>query len=109
MTVTGSTIGTVAFMPPEQVTNFKYVKPPTDVFSLGATLYCMLTGFVPRDHPVGRDPMQVVLGGRIVPIRERDPSIPARIAEVIDRACARDAKSRYADAGEMKQALAKAL
>jgi serine/threonine-protein kinase len=109
MTVTGAMAGTVLFMPKEQITNYKFVKPPTDVFSFGATLYNMLTGTTPRDYPVGSDPMQVVLKGPSVPIRQRDGRIPERIAAVIDRACAAAWKDRYANAREMREALAHAL
>ena len=86
MSVTGSFAGTVDYMPREQITNFKYVKPPTDVWSMGATIYNMLTGATPRDLPIGEDPMQVVLRGPIVPIQDRGVAIPPRIAAVIDHA-----------------------
>jgi eukaryotic-like serine/threonine-protein kinase len=109
MTKTGAVGGTVAYMPKEQITNYKFVKPPTDVFSFGATLYNMLTGSTPRDFPIGTDPIQVVLRGPVIPVRQRTATIPARIAEVIDRACAHDWKQRYADGKEMKEALTRAL
>src|SRR6266853_1956761 len=97
------------YMPREQVINFRLVKPVADVWSLGATFYCMLTGQLPRDFPRGVDPMELVLGGRIVPIRERDASIPKKLAEVIDRSLAVNPKERYQDAAQMHDALVKAL
>lgn len=109
MTMTGGMAGTVLYMPREQLTNYKYVKPPTDVFSFGATLYHMLAGEGPRDFPPGSDPVQVVLRGASVPIRERAPTIPRPIAEVIDRACAADWRTRYADGEEMLFALRDAV
>ncbi|MBN2559616.1 MAG: protein kinase [Phycisphaerae bacterium] len=109
MTVTGAVAGTPVFMPREQVTNFKYVKPATDVWSMGATLYNMLTGRFPRDMRRGQDPMEVILNGKIVPVRKRESSIPKKVAEVIDRSLENDLKARYQDAGEMRQALVKAL
>jgi hypothetical protein len=51
----------------------------------------------------------VILHGSIVPVRQRDPGVPKKVAEVIDRALASDVKQRYQDAGEMRQALAKVL
>ena len=94
-------------MPKEQLTGYKYVKPGSDVWSLGATFYNMLTGATPRDFPKGCDPLEVILKGEIIPIRRRDPSIPAGLAEVLDQAVAASAKDRYADAGEMLAAMQK--
>lgn len=108
-TVTGTTAGTPMFMPREQAINFKYSKPNTDVWALGATFYNMLTGKFPRDIRRGQDPMQMVLGGEIVPIRRRDSKIPKKLAAVIDRALDNDTSVRYQTAGEMFKALKKAL
>src|SRR5262249_47243612 len=55
-TRTGSTAGKPYFMPRQQVINFKYAKPDVDVWAAAASLYCMLTGRVPRDFPEDRDP-----------------------------------------------------
>ncbi len=109
MTMTGGVGGTPAFMPREQVINFLQVKPVSDVWGLGATFYCMLTGRLPRDFPRGVDPMEVVLGGRVVPLRERDAALPRKLAEVIDRSLAVSPKARYLDAAQMHDALVKVL
>lgn len=108
-TITGEYAGTRPFMPREQVTNFKRVKPVTDVWAMGATLYNMLTGRYPYDFRRGQDPVAVILHGRIVPIRERNPRIPRRVAKVIDRSLAIKTKDRYQDAGEMRKALERVL
>ncbi|MFA7172195.1 MAG: protein kinase [Kiritimatiellia bacterium] len=105
MTVTGAFAGTPVFMPKEQITNFKYVKPVTDVWSFGATAYNLLTGKLPRDFPRGADPMEVVLRGEIIPIRKRDPQIPMALAGVIDRAIQSMPKDRYQSAQEMLDAM----
>lgn len=109
MTATGTLAGTPVFMPREQLTNFKFVKPVSDVWSMGATLYFMLTAEFPRDFRKGQDPMEVILRGEMVPMRKRDPSIPQAIAEVIDRAIADKVKDRYQTAAEFREALAKVL
>ena len=61
MTVTGSYAGSYPFMPREQVTNFKYVKPVSDVWSIAATLYFVITGELPREIRKGQDPMEAIL------------------------------------------------
>jgi pSer/pThr/pTyr-binding forkhead associated (FHA) protein len=109
MTVSGSYAGTYPFMPREQVTNFKYVKSPTDVWAMGATFYNMLTKSYPRDFVRGRDPVEIILHGEIIGIRKRLPSFPRSVAEVIDRSLENKAADRYQDAGEMLEALKRVL
>jgi eukaryotic-like serine/threonine-protein kinase len=110
MTVTGGGFsGSLLFMPREQMINFKYVKPVSDVWAMGATIYFMLTGSVPRPSKLGQDPINAILSGQIIPIRQCDPKIPTGIATVIDRSLAVDAKDRYQTAGEMLKALTVAL
>ncbi len=108
-TVTGTAAGTPQFMPREQLVNFKYMKPVSDVWSMSATLYNMLTGQSPWDFPRGKDPFEVILRSSIIPIRERDSSIPKRVAEVIDRALDNKIENRYQTAGKFREALEKAL
>lgn len=108
MTVTGAFAGTPVFMPKEQLTNFKYVKPVTDVWSMGATFYNMLSGDTPRDFPRGCDQIEVVLRGEIVPLSKRVPGIPKGISAVLDKAIQACPKERFVDAREMLAALRKA-
>ena len=109
MTVTGAYAGTPVFMPREQLTSFKYVKPTSDVWSLAATFYAMLTGALPRDFPKGKDPMEVILHGRIIPIQERDKQISKPLAQVLDRALSNNTKDRFVDGKEMLATMKKAL
>jgi serine/threonine-protein kinase len=109
MTLTGHFAGTPLYMPREQVLNFKHVKPVSDVWSMAATFYRMLTGQTPRDFPKDVDPLSVVLDGKVIPIRKRDSNIPKPLAAVVDRALEVKPKSRFQDAREMKEALVKAL
>lgn len=109
MTLTGAYAGTPVYMPREQLTNFKYVKPPSDVWSIAATFYVMLTGMFPRDFPKGKDPMEVILHGQIVPVAKRDGRIPKSLAQVLEKALSNNAKDRYPDAGAMLAAMKKAV
>jgi serine/threonine protein kinase len=104
MTKTGQAGGTFPYMPHEQLVNFKYLKPVSDVWSMGATLYVALTGQLPRDFRPGQDPIKVVLRQPVVPIRKRDPDIPESVAEVIDHSL-QDKENRYQTAEEFRQAL----
>src|SRR4030095_4030337 len=96
MTVTGGGFsGSLTFMPREQMINFKYVKPVSDVWAMGASIYFMLTGTVPRPSKPGDDPIDAILNGPIIPIRQSNPAIPKGIAAVIDRSLAQKVKDRY--------------
>jgi eukaryotic-like serine/threonine-protein kinase len=105
MTVTGAFAGTPYFMPKEQLVNFKYVKPVTDVWGIAATFYNVMTGRMPREFPDGCDPVEVILRGEIIPIGNRDASIPRDFGTVLDRALQSNPKDRYQDAAEMLKAL----
>ncbi|MEJ0000064.1 MAG: FHA domain-containing serine/threonine-protein kinase [Verrucomicrobiota bacterium] len=99
MSMTGHYAGTPLFMPPEQITNFKYVKPVSDVWSMGAAIYNVLTGQFPYPFDRKRDPIDIILNENVVPIRDRDASIPRPLADVLDKAVAKRHKNRFENAG----------
>jgi serine/threonine protein kinase len=105
MTATGAVAGTFYFMPREQLTSFREARPVSDVWSAAATVYYLLTGEYPRDFAAQQDPLAVVLRDGPVPLRTRDPQVPADLAEVLDRALADDTQLRYPDAGAFARAL----
>ena len=109
MTATGFAAGTLQFMPREQLTNFRLLRPASDVWSMGATLYYMLTLRYVRDFQAAKDPLAVVLGGNVVPVRIRQPDVPDALAEVVDRAVEDDLDKRYPSATEFRDALRKVL
>ena len=77
-------MGTPAFMPRQQVLNFKAELPEIDIWATAACLYNMLTGYFPRDFT--GDPWLSVLQNNPVPILQRHPGIPQKLAKVIDLA-----------------------
>lgn len=105
MSMTGKTAGTPVFMPPEQIINFKYVKPVSDVFSMGATMYFLLTGAFPFEFTAKRDPMDVILNDEAVPIGQRSQNLSKALCTVIDKAVSKKHKGRHADAMELLTAL----
>ena len=109
LSMTGAYAGTPVFMPREQITNFKYVKPVSDVWSMGATIYNILTGDFPYPFSKGRDPIDVILNEDVVPLRKRDKSLPVPLSDVIDKALAKKAKERFQTATEFLRALTPAL
>ena len=97
--------GTPVFMPPEQITNFKYVKPVSDVWSFAASLYQLLTGKFPYRFDPKRDPIDIILNENPVPIRDRMPGLEKNLAAVIDKALIRNPKDRFPDAGKLLAAI----
>jgi tRNA A-37 threonylcarbamoyl transferase component Bud32 len=96
----GITIGTPAYMSPEQAAGRNdELGPATDVYSLGATLYHLLTGELPHAND---DDVGVMLArkehGAIVPPRLRAPWLPKPLSSVCMRALATTPDSRYASA-----------
>lgn len=108
-TRTGAVGGTVAFMARQQIVDYKYAKPEVDVWAAAATLYYMLTGTLVRDFAPGMDPITVVLRQSPVPIRQRDPSIPPKLAAVIDASLVDNPRIAVQSADELKRALQAAL
>jgi eukaryotic-like serine/threonine-protein kinase len=109
MTSTGQFAGSLYFMPCEQLIAFKYSKPVSDIWSMGASLYYMLTTATPYDFSKRQSPAEVILYDKIVPIGSREPRIPMKIAQVIDRAIAKDVNDRYQTAAEFQEQLLRAL
>lgn len=108
LTPPGFWSGSVPFMPREQLLNYRFVGPASDVWSMGATCYYLLTGAYPRNHR-GLSSRHVVLYGTPVPIRTRNEQIPLPVAEVIDHSLLLNPADRYQNASEMLEAFTQAL
>jgi eukaryotic-like serine/threonine-protein kinase len=104
LTATGAVGGTFPFMAREQLTSYREVRPTTDVWSMAATLYFLLTGEYARDFG-DRDPIAAILRGGTVPLRQRDPSVPEDFAAVIDRALDDEPTRRFPTAREFGDAV----
>ncbi len=96
--------GTLYFMPREQFFDFRNVKPATDVWALGTTLYYLLTKQFPFDFD-NHDPIDVIMNSSAISIRHRDPTIDPKLAEAIDRTLEDEPDHRYQNASEFRQAI----
>jgi pSer/pThr/pTyr-binding forkhead associated (FHA) protein len=106
LTMQGDVGGTVAYMPPEQITQFRQVKPAADQYSAAATLYTLLTGQVLFDFKAASvQPFAVVLQEEPVPIRDRRGDVPEEIAVLVHRALAKDPAARFPDVRSFRAAL----
>ena len=109
MTQTGTAAGKPHFIPYQQIVNFRAAGPPVDVWALAACLYYALTGTYPRDFPTGKDPWHVVLQTNPVPIRQRQPAVPAHLAHVIDKALHDRPDFGFTTATDLGKALKRAM
>lgn len=106
LTVVGHVAGTPAYMPPEQLLNFRTVKPAADQYAAAATLYSLLTGEAVTDQSDSlHETFKRILHSTPIPIRQRRPEIPDPLAEVIHQALARQPEQRFADVEKFRQAL----
>jgi serine/threonine-protein kinase len=106
LTFSGEMRGTIPFMPPEQITDFKTVRPQADLYATAATLYYLLTNQYIYDEPEGGgDLIKMLLEEHPVPILERRGDVPPGLAAVIGRCLARNPDERFPDATSMRRAL----
>jgi eukaryotic-like serine/threonine-protein kinase len=111
VTMVGDVAGTIAYMPPEQVRDFKEVRPPSDIYAMGMTAYSLLTGAHALDiSPKAgiSETVKAIFEKPIIPIVKRVPDIPLRISAVIETALAKQVELRWRTAGEMREALLRA-
>jgi len=108
LTVTGSILGTPAYMSPEQGMD-QELDGRSDIYSLGIMFYEMATGRVPFQ---AETPIAVVvkhMNDPLPPPRQVNPGLPESIKRVILKALSKEAQDRYATAGDMVQALQSAI
>jgi len=91
----GRAFGTPYYISPEQIRGEKNIGPPADIYSLGTTLYHMVTGAVPYE---GKSPSAVMhkhLKNELIPPDHVNPKLSAGISEVIEMMMAKKVRHRY--------------
>lgn len=102
LTQDGTTLGTPLYMSPEQAEG-REVDPRSDLYSLGATVYHLLTGRPPFDGTTGVAVAMAHIRDQLVPVNSLRPDLPESLAAIIDRLLAKRPDERYASAGDMLQ------
>jgi TolB-like protein/Tfp pilus assembly protein PilF len=100
LTKAGSTLGTAAYMSPEQARG-EAADPRTDLWSLGVTFYEMLTGHRPFESDYEQALVYSILNEDPRPMRELRPEVPEALEKICRRAMAKEPGERYQSATEL--------
>jgi serine/threonine-protein kinase len=106
-TKTGMVLGTPSYMSPEQLAG-KKIDGRSDLFSLGVTLFQMLSGRLPFEGESMTQLMFAIANAPHPQIRDYNPSLPPWVVPLIDKALAKDHDQRYQSGAEFAEAIRQA-
>ncbi len=110
LSVTGTIMGTPAYMPPEQAQgHISKIDARSDVYSLGATLYTLITKQVPFKGETPMDTVMKVVNQEPVPPQKIKADCPPEIQTIILKAMEKEQDRRYQTAGELAEDLRRYL
>lgn len=95
VTMSGVTLGTPAYMSPEQITDSRSVDQRADIYSMGVMLYEMLTGTKPFPGKISEENLELINKGKYINPRKLDKSIPRVICRMIKKMLKGNPDKRY--------------
>ena len=98
-------LGSPAYMAPEQLLSARDADVRSDVYSMGAILYRLLTGKLPITSTSFREHVDAIVRGDIVPPIEHVPDLPEELSRIVMRCLAKKPESRYQEVSQLARAL----
>ncbi len=103
------TLGTPGYMPPEQARgHWDKVDGQSDLWSLGATLFALVSGRLVHEAPTVNEQLLAAMTQAAPPLKSIVPAVPAEVARIVDRALAFDKADRWPSARAMQDEVAHA-
>jgi serine/threonine-protein kinase len=106
LTIQGTILGSPPYMAPEQALGKEQLDARTDIYSLGALAYFLLTGHAPFVRETAMETLVAHVHEQPPHVRDLRPEVPADLAEVVMRCLEKDPAARYQDADSLEEALA---
>jgi serine/threonine protein kinase len=105
LTATNQMMGTLGYTAPEQLRDARSADTRADIYSLGCTLYCLLTGLTPFPGSSAYEVFLAQEAGGVKPLREVRPEVPEGLATIVAKMMAKDAAERFLQPGDVAVAL----
>jgi serine/threonine-protein kinase len=109
LTHTGEGLGTLCYLPPEQIDQAKVADIRADIYSLGATIYDMVAGNPPIDKPNIAEFFKAIRGEMPPSLRKLDKNVPKLLSEIVDKCLAKDPADRFQTPDQLAIAIRAAL